>query len=254
MSLECAESLVWLAVLERWEGDYEESRAHNRRALVIVDELHREFGPIEECTDKSHVDLHDLKAFCLHGLASILLGTGETEEAIKHEQEAIGIREKNIGPDHPALLFNLSALTNIYLRESDYGQAKATAKRGLEIAERGLGPDHPLLEHPLRSLAVATLREGDIETAEQVLTRLLEIQNRTLPDGDFKLADTYLMKGRVCQLRGDFEGARSHYIRSLEIYERHDLADSVNAETARGWLQEVEAELLKQRVGEGDDR
>ncbi|CAN0300146.1 unnamed protein product, partial [Scytosiphon promiscuus] len=78
---------------------------------------------------------------------------GKQEEAERLYERSLAIREKVLGPDHPAVaeaLDNLAGLLNVQGR---YNKANSLFRRSLEIEDKRLGPDHPGLAARLNHLA-----------------------------------------------------------------------------------------------------
>ena len=53
------------------------------------------------------------------------------------------IREKALGPEHPATAISLSSLAVLYEDLGAYDQALPLQQRALKIYEKALGPEHP---------------------------------------------------------------------------------------------------------------
>ena len=78
---------------------------------------------------------------------------GHYQEAISLAKRALAIREKTLGPTHPAVAQSLNSLALLYYSLGDYARAEPLCKRSLAIYEKALGPEHPDVAQSLNNLA-----------------------------------------------------------------------------------------------------
>jgi tetratricopeptide (TPR) repeat protein len=99
------------------------------------------------------------------------------------------IREKALGPEHPAVAQVLQNLAKVYFQQHRYGEAEALYGRAVAIMEKRLGPDHPDLAHTLNRYALLlqeTKRKSEASTmkarAKAILTNnsATRIANQTV--------------------------------------------------------------------------
>src|SRR5580658_3420397 len=69
-----------------------------------------------------------------------LYQAGRYAEAIPLAQRALAIREKALGPNHPAVAQSLNILALLYDGQGRYAEAEPLYKRALAIREKALGP------------------------------------------------------------------------------------------------------------------
>jgi tetratricopeptide (TPR) repeat protein len=81
---------------------------------------------------------------------------------------ALAIREKALGPDHPAVATSLNNLALLYHDQGQYAQAQPLYTRALAIREKALGPDHPAVATSLENYA-ALLRAIQRDTEAEKL-------------------------------------------------------------------------------------
>ena len=67
---------------------------------------------------------------------------------------SLDIREKTLGPGHPAVANALQNLAKVFFQQHRYGEAEALYSRAVAIMEKSLGPDHPDLIHTLDRYAL----------------------------------------------------------------------------------------------------
>src|SRR5262245_35911711 len=87
-------------------------------------------------------------------------------------RDALAIRERVLGPEHPdtaASLISLAALLN----ESE--QARQLIERALLICEKSFGTEHPGTAHGLNNFARVLFVQGDYAGAQSLYKRALTI-------------------------------------------------------------------------------
>ena len=78
---------------------------------------------------------------------------GNYAEAARLGEEAVIIREKALGPEHPDTARSLYSLAEWYRTHDDYAKALLLYQRALAILEKILGPDHLDIVSALDGLA-----------------------------------------------------------------------------------------------------
>jgi len=71
----------------------------------------------------------------MHDLATIHDSFGEHDQAIQLHLDAIAIREKTLGPNHPQLGTSYEILGITYKLKNEYKKSEQSFKRGLQIHE-----------------------------------------------------------------------------------------------------------------------
>jgi Tetratricopeptide repeat len=94
--------------------------------------------------------------------------TGKYSEAVPLAQQALAIREKALGPDHPDVAEALNTLAQLYVRQGRYAEAEPLYKRALAIREKALGPDDPNVVSSYNSLADLYRAQGRHAESEQL--------------------------------------------------------------------------------------
>jgi tetratricopeptide (TPR) repeat protein len=105
---------------------------------------------------------------------------GRYSEAIPLAQRALAIREKSLGPDHPAVANALSNLAGMYYTLGRYVEAEPLYKRALAIREKAGGPNHPDVGVLLDNLALLFKVQGRYAEAEQLNKRALAVLRKAL--------------------------------------------------------------------------
>lgn len=68
--------------------------------------------------------------------------------------DALAIREKTLGENHPAVAATLNNLAVLYGKRGKYKEAEPLCKRALEIRQKVLGKEHPDVAKQLNNLAL----------------------------------------------------------------------------------------------------
>src|SRR5262249_55527773 len=90
----------------------------------------------------------------LNNLALLYTHQGRYADAEPLLRRSQAIREKALGPDHPAVATSFAGLADLYGAQDRYADAEPLYKRALTIREKALGPDHRALAALLNTLAL----------------------------------------------------------------------------------------------------
>jgi CHAT domain-containing protein/Tfp pilus assembly protein PilF len=144
---------------------------------------------------------------------------GRYEEAIPLARQALELREKALGPDHPDVAQALNNLAALLHEKGDYEGAEPLCRRALAIREKALGPDHPDVALSLNNLAGVLREKGDYGGAELLDRRALAIREKVLGPYHPDVAQSLDNLGELLQEKGDYEGAEPLCRRALAIRE-----------------------------------
>jgi tetratricopeptide (TPR) repeat protein len=109
-----------------------------------------------------------------------LYQAGKYQEAIPIARQALAIREKTLGPEHPETAQGLNNLARLYEAIGDQAKAEPLYRRTLAIREKALGPEHPDTAISLNNLAGLYEAMGDHARAEPLHRRALAIREKVL--------------------------------------------------------------------------
>jgi tetratricopeptide (TPR) repeat protein len=108
-------------------------------------------------------------------------GAGDTDRAIADHSEAIRLRERALGPDHPDVAQSLHNLALLYGSQRQYADAERLYQRSLAIREKALGGDHLDVAWSLNNLARLYYDQGRYANSLRVLTSVLLHLSEGLP-------------------------------------------------------------------------
>ncbi len=141
------------------------------------------------------------------------------DKALEDDLAALQLRQKELGPDHVSLAYNLDSLYTDY--GNNAAEALPYARKAYALNDRALGPDHP---HTLASgavLANALRAVGEFPEARVVAERSLLGQVKTLGPTHPLLGVTYGTLAVVAMMQGRTEEALAAFDRQLELVEQH---------------------------------
>jgi tetratricopeptide (TPR) repeat protein len=139
----------------------------------------------------------------MNNLAVVLNNQGENEESETYHLQALDIRRKALGDDHPLVANSLNNLSLVYYDQGRFDEALDYSRQALDAYRRAYSGDHPDIAYGLQNLAEKLIDQSDYESAEAMLDEALAMILRILP-GDHPdlgitrsgLAALYLETGR----------------------------------------------------------
>jgi len=159
---------------------------------------------------------------------------GQYDQAIPLALEALRLRERALGPDHPDVASSLNNLAALYQAMGAYSQVEPLYQRALKIVEARLGPDHPYVATSLNNLAALYQAMGAYGQAEPLYQRALKIREAKLgPDHPY-VATSLNNLAELYKAMGAYGQAQPLYQRALKIREAKlgpdhpDVANSLN--------------------------
>ena len=146
-------------------------------------------------------------------------GRAAYAQAAELFRDALTIREKALGPEHPDTAKSLNRLAHLLRDKGDAG-ALPLVERALVIRERALGPEHPDTAQSLNNLASLFADMGDLLRARLFYARALVIYEEALGPEHPAIVANLNNLATVLHSEGDFAGARSLYERAWAIREK----------------------------------
>lgn len=138
-------------------------------ALAVLEKLEKSFEDREDSEEKAL--FYNRKGLVLSALGR----SGQAELLFK---QALAIREKVLGPEHPDVAKSLTNLGGLYKRQGQYAHAEALYQQALTIAEKTLDPDHPEVAINLANLAELYRLQNRYSQAESLYQRALTIAEK----------------------------------------------------------------------------
>jgi CHAT domain-containing protein/tetratricopeptide (TPR) repeat protein len=165
--------------------------------------------------------------------AEELYKRGHNAEAHPLYEQALAIRRKSLGEDHPdtaessdRVAFNLNA-------QGSYAEAQPLFERALAIRRKSLGEDHPDTARGYNNVAFNLDAQGHYAEAQPLHQRALAIRRTALGEDHPSTAQSYNNVAYNLKEQGRYGEAQPLYERGLEIW-RTALGED-HTETARGY-------------------
>lgn len=115
------------------------------------------------------------RALVAYGLGEVYRAQARYHESASLHREALALREKLYGPEHPYTVQSLIGLANVDLELCRYDEAQALYERTLDTLLRKRGPDHPYVGVCLNNLGKLHGDQRRYDRAEEYYRRALAI-------------------------------------------------------------------------------
>jgi eukaryotic-like serine/threonine-protein kinase len=164
-----------------------------------------------EILDKASKDIHtglskdpEVQAQLMHVMGGVYDNLGLYPQAQSLFADAIDIRRRVLGPEHPETLRSMSKLAGALREQGRYPEAEKLQRETLDILRRVLGPEHPDTLASLSQLAAILYYEARYGEAEKLGREALDAERRVLgpeyPDTLWSmsiLASVFFDEGRL---------------------------------------------------------
>jgi eukaryotic-like serine/threonine-protein kinase len=161
-----------------------------------------------------------MQARLLANLAAVQRAAGSYREAKTLNEEALVLRERALGSEHPDVATSLNNLGLVLAILGRLEEAKAMHERALGVRERALGPDHPHVASSLDNLAAVHRSAGQYEQAKALNQRARTIWEAALGPDHPSLAVNLNALAELHIVMQSHEEARAVSERALEIREK----------------------------------
>jgi tetratricopeptide (TPR) repeat protein len=142
---------------------------------------------------------------------------GQYKQALPLSQQALEIRGKILGTDHPDYAAFLNNLAVLYESMGQYEQALPLHQQALKIIGKILGNDHPNYAESLYNLAVLYRSMGQYEQALPLSQQALEILGKSLGTDHPDYAHSLNNLAILYQSMGQYKQALPLFQQALEI-------------------------------------
>lgn len=135
-------------------------------------------------------------------------------------RRGLEIRERALGPDHPAVAADAAALGAILHGLGKRDEAETLLRRALAVFERTYGAHHYEIAVTMNDLAAVCEAKGDTAEAERLYRRALAIKDKRLGSDHAEIATSLNSLAMLCRAQGRDAEANQLYRRALAILER----------------------------------
>ncbi|MDQ2715171.1 MAG: FxSxx-COOH system tetratricopeptide repeat protein [Chloroflexota bacterium] len=167
-------------------------------------------------------------------VAQYLRAHGRYAEAEPLFQQALRIREQQLGPEHLDVTYPLAKLAELYRLQGKYAEAEPLFQQVLRIREQQLGPEHLDVVYPLNGLGTLYAEQGKYVEAEPFLLQALRIREQQLGPEHPLVASPLTNLAIIYKGQGKYVEAEPLLQRTLRIREQQlgpehpDVAYSLN--------------------------
>ncbi len=140
---------------------------------------------------------------------------GDYARADLMHREALEIRKRTLGVEHPEYASDLNNLALLYHNMGDYARAESMHREALTIRKRTLGVEHPEYAASLNNLALLYHDKGDYARAEPMHREALAIRKRTLGVEHPGYASSLYNLGLLLLSTGEIEVGRSLLVQAV---------------------------------------
>jgi CHAT domain-containing protein/Tfp pilus assembly protein PilF len=160
------------------------------------------------------------RAEALANRGSELEQQGRYDDAIPLTSDALAIREKMLGSDHPDVAKSLNNLAALYVEKGGFAEAEPLYQRSLVILEKARGPENPDVASILDNLGNLYRAQGRYAEAETLVRRALAIRENAFGSEDPKIAKSLNNLASLAFAQGHYADAEPLFQRSLAIWEK----------------------------------
>jgi serine/threonine-protein kinase len=168
--------------------------------------------------------LHPDIAYSLHSLGNIFELQGRWVEAESLDAEALAIRRRTLGADHPMTMATLNNLAIVRYRMGDLAGAEAAFREVLALWGPKLGMHHRYTLRAMSSLGAVLSEAGKYGEAERLLRTVVRTR-REAGDSTDDLGSTLRNLGVLLYRTGRMAEAERTLRETLAIYRRELPAD-----------------------------
>ena len=135
-------------------------------------------------------------------------------------EQALQIRQKVLGPQHPDTAEVINNLAESVRSIGNYRKAEGLFVQAVQIMQKAFGREHPSTAIALSNLAGVYADMGDYRNADLVLQEVLQIQRRVLGARHPDTARSLNNLGDICRITGEYARAESLFSQALQIMEK----------------------------------
>jgi eukaryotic-like serine/threonine-protein kinase len=157
--------------------------------------------------DKELKDQPEAASSLHYTIALTYKSLGLYEEASKHLESALRLRQEHLGKDHELTAETMSELATLRWQQDDYKNAEALARQALAIQDRIYKPENNKRLFTLNTLGLIMKSTGRFSDAEKLYREVAEIRRRTLGIQDLSTLTSVSNLARLLEDQGKLDEA-----------------------------------------------
>ncbi|CAF1238493.1 unnamed protein product [Didymodactylos carnosus] len=156
-------------------------------------------------------------ANCQMGIGRAMYGIMSYENALKHYEKCLIIRERELGKDHAQVGISYSRVGAALCRQGEVRKSLTYLGKAREIQERVLPPNSLELAETYNSFGLAYFTLNELKQAASYFTKVLDIRCKVLPLDHSDIGFAYNNLGSVFEQDQQYEEALVYWKKSLSI-------------------------------------
>ena len=153
-------------------------------------------------------------------IGNLYSNMGDYKKAEPYYLQALAIRKKVLGEEHPDYASSLSNLGDLYFKMRDYKKAETYCLQALAIQKKVLGEEHPDYASCLNILGLLYSEIVDYKKSETYFLQALAIRKKVLGEEHSDYALNLLNLGVLYYNISDYKKAETYYLQSLAILKK----------------------------------
>ncbi|NEQ81057.1 MAG: tetratricopeptide repeat protein, partial [Moorea sp. SIO2I5] len=145
---------------------------------------------------------------------------GRYQEAEPLYQQALDLRKRLLGEEHPDVATSLNNLAALYSRQGRYQQAEPLYQQALQLFKRLLGEEHLDVATSLNNLAFLYESQGRYQEAEPLYQQALDLRKRLLGEEHPDVATSLNNLAFLYSSQGRYQEAEPLYQQALQLKKR----------------------------------
>lgn len=160
------------------------------------------------------------QARLLHTLGTVYASLSRYEPARELLQDALTIRERELGPNDPSLVETLIELGDVARTRGETDEAERRLQRALDLGIRLSGRENILVATALASLGTVRIGQGRDAEAESIYREVLSLDTLVRAPSDLRIARNIRNLAATLWSQNRLEEADTLYRRALDFQER----------------------------------
>jgi tetratricopeptide (TPR) repeat protein len=184
-------------------------------------------------------------AEALSNLGEVLYEEGDFENAERNYRQALALRQKLFGDEHPDVILSLRQLAQLYVMRNEFAKGEKAYEEVLALQKKTFGEEHPEIASSLHGLALARGMQGDFAASQALEEQALAMRRKLYPAEHLALAESLNQLGTLAAVRGELAEAGSLLdtaLTMLKKLERTNSLEAVSVLWALGWVRQQAGE------------
>eukprot|EP00741_Cyanophora_paradoxa_P000031 tig00000057_g29.t1 len=143
---------------------------------------------------------------------------GRAREGIPFLQDALRLKKKALGAEHPKVALAMQNLAVLLKSQGDYAAARAMYEEALQLLKKALGTEHRDVAMTMQNLAGVLAEQGDYAAARPMYEEALHAYKKALGPEHPDVAMAMQNLALLLKDQGDLAAARPMYEAALQLF------------------------------------